>query len=452
MEMETIDREYKETFGDSALRAICAMANTRGGEVIVGVTDDGKVKGIEIDNKELERITQKIAGKLGLHPRIEVKEKNGKKIIVITVQKSNVPISLNGKYYERVGNTTREMKPERLREFFLKRANWDSLINEEATFNEIDVETVKMFIRMANAKGRLTVFDENTDTKALFEHLKLSNKGRLTNAAIILFGKEPQKYFLNAVLRVIRLKNEITPIGDRLVNGNLFRQVIEGEEAIKNFLGVRYEIKGLAREEIWDYPLPAIREALINALIHRDYFRWNVQTQIKIFDDYIWFYNTGGLPEGITIEQLKEPHPSVPRNPLIVHIFYLAGFIEEMGSGTGRIIDNMKSAGLPEPEFKEEMRGFSVYLRKDIYTEENLRKLNLNERQIKAVMYVKEKGKITNREYREMFSITDRTALNDLKDLCEKGILVRIGKTGRSTEYILAELGSKPEKPEINPK
>jgi len=452
MEMEIIDREYKEAFGDSVLKAICAMANTRGGEVIVGVTDNGEVKGIEIDNKELERITQKIAGKLGLHPRIEVKEKNGKKIIVITIQRSNVPISFNGRYYERVGNTTREMKPERLREFFLKKANWDSLINEEADFDEIDEETVKMFIRMANAKGRLTVFDEDADTKALFEHLKLSNKGRLTNAAITLFGKEPQKYFLNAVLRVIRLKNEITPIGDRLIGGNLFKQVIEGEEAIKNFLGVRYEIKGLVREEIWDYPLPAIREALINALIHRDYFRWNVQTQIKIFDDYIWFYNIGGLPEGITIEQLKEPHPSVPRNPLIVHIFYLAGFIEEMGSGTGRIIDNMKSAGLPEPEFKEESGGFSVYFRKDIYTEEYLRKLNLNERQIKAVMYVKEKGKITNREYREMFSITDRTALNDLKDLCEKGILVRIGKTGRSTEYILAKSGNKPEKPEPNPK
>jgi len=436
MEMETIDREYKETFGDSVLKAICAMANTKGGEVIVGVADNGKLKGIEIDNKELERITQKIAGKLGLHPKIELKEKNGKKIIVITVQRSNVPISFNGKYYERVGNTAREMKPERLRQFFLKGANWDSLINEEATFDEIDEETVKMFIRMANAKGRLTVFDENTDAKTLFEHLKLLNKGRLTNAAIILFGKNPQKYFLNAVLRIIRLKNEITAIGDRMIDGNLFKQVREGKEVIKNFLGVKYEIKGLVREEVWDYPLPAIREALINALIHRDYFRWNVQTQIKIFDDYIWFYNIGVLPEGITIEQLKEPHPSVPRNPLIVHIFYLAGFIEEMGSGTGRMIDNMRSAGLPEPEFKEELGGFSVYLRKDKYTEEYLRKIGLSERQIKAVMYVKEKGKITNREYRTINAVSDETARLELSDLVKREILTSKGK-GRSIKYVL---------------
>nr|WP_284730382.1 ATP-binding protein [Thermosipho sp. 1244] len=225
-----------------------------------------------------------------------------------------------------------------------------------------------------------------------------------------------------------------------------------GEEAIKNFINVKYEIKELVRKEIWDYPLEAIREALLNALIHRDYFRWNVQTQIKIFDDYIWFYNIGGLPEGITLEQLKGPHSSVPRNPLLVHIFYLAGFIEEMGSGTERIIESMKSAGLPEPEFKEEMGGFSVYFRKDIYTEEYLKELGLNERQIKAVMYVKEKGRITNREYREMFNITDRTALNDLNGLCKKGIMIKVGKTGRSTKYILIKFGNKPEKPEINPK
>ncbi|MDK2946691.1 MAG: ATP-dependent helicase RecG [Thermosipho sp. (in: thermotogales)] len=351
--------------------------------------------------------------------------------------KSNVPISFNGRYYERVGNTTREMKSEKLKSFLLKGINWDSIINKDAGFNEIDEETVRMFIRLARAKGRLTIFDENVDLKTLFEHLKLSVNGKLTNGAIILFGKDPQKYFLNAVLRVLRLKNEITSIGDRFIGGNLFKQVITGEEAIKNFINVKYEIKGLVRKEIWDYPLEAIREALLNALIHRDYFKWNVQTQIKIFDDYIWFYNIGGLPEGITLEQLERPHSSVPRNPLIVHIFYLAGFIEEMGSGTGRIIENMKKAELPEPEFREEMGGFSVYFRKDIYTEEYLKELGLNDRQIRAVIYVKKNGKITNKEYQELVNTTKRTATRDLKDLTVKKILEQIGETGKGTYYIL---------------
>ena len=377
------------------------FTNTNGGEVIIGMSDKGEVKGIEITNEELERITGKIVGKLGIHPEITIEDYKGKEVLKIRVQKSNVPISFNGRYYERVGNTTREMKLEKLKEFFLKEVNWDYIVNESADFNEIDKETVRRFIRMAKNKGRLTMFDEDTDIKTLFEHLKLSIDGKLTNGAIILFGKNPQKYFLNAVLRVARLKNEITIIGDRLIEGNLFQQV--------------------------------------NSLIHRDYFKWNVQTQIKIFDDYIWFFNIGGLPEGIALEQLKKPHPSVPRNPLIVYVFYLAGLIEEVGSGIGRIMESIKHAELPEPEFKEEMGGFSVYFRKDIYTEEHLRNLGLTERQIKAVFYVKEKGRITNKEYQSISATSKRTASRDLKELINKGIFKQIGATGKGTYYVLSK-------------
>ncbi|RLD13456.1 MAG: transcriptional regulator [Caldiserica bacterium] len=441
--IEKDNLDYKENFGDSVLKTLCAFANTNGGEVIVGVSKNGKPKGVKIANQELEQITEKIIGKLGIHPEIKIEKYKGKDILKIKVKKSNVPISFNGRYYERVGNTTREMKPEKLKEFFLKGVNWDSMINEKAKFKDIDKEAVKNFLKMAKNKGRLTIFDEDTDVETIFEHLKLSIGGKLTNAAIILFGKDPQKYFLNAVLRIVRLKNEITIVGDRLIEGSLFKQVFEGEEAIKNFINVRYEIKGLVREEIWDYPIEAIREALINSLIHRDYFRWNVQTQIKIFDDYIWFFNIGGLPEGITLEQLRKTHPSVPRNPLIVHIFYLSGLIEEVGSGIGRIINSMKKAKLPEPEFKEEMGGFSVYFRKDIYTEEYLRKIGLNERQIKAVFYVKEKGRITNKEYQKLTGISRQMATIDLNHLVERGIFIKTGKAGAGVAYQLPKLPNK---------
>lgn len=434
--METHEIENKENFGEKALQTLCAFANTKGGILYIGISDNGQVKGINIDNETIKTIADKIVSLLGIHPEIEVEKRDGKEIIKISVKPSTIPISFKGKYYERVGNTTREMNPERLKEFLLKGTNWDGLINQEVSFDEIDEETTRLFIRKAKNTGRLTLFEENTDIKTIFEHLKLSVKGKLTNASIILFGKDPQKYFINAVLRIVRLKNQTTIIGDRLIAGNLFNQVVHGEESIKNFINVRYEIKKLEREEIWEYPLPAIREALINSLIHRDYFKFNVQTQIKIFDDYIWFYNIGGLPEGITLEDLKKPHSSVPRNPLIVHIFYLAGLIEEVGSGIGRIMDSLKIQGLPEPEFKEEMGGFSVKFYKDIYTEENLRKMGLNERQIKAVKYIKENGKITNREYQEINAVSNKTAFLELSALVKREILLNIG-SGRNLAYTL---------------
>ena len=436
--IETHNVEYKEKFTDRVLEDLCAFANTKGGTLYIGISDKGKIVGIDINSETIRAITEKITSKLGIHPEIEVERKNKKKIIKIFVKPSLIPISLNGRYYERVGNTTREMRQERMKEFLLKGTNWDGLINEKASFNEIDKETVKLFIRMAKDKGRLTIFAEDTDLKTVFEHLKLSVKGKLTNAAIILFGEDPQDYFINAVLRIVRLKNQTTIIGDRFITGNLFKQVFEGEEVIKNFISVRYEVKKLVREEVWEYPLAAIREALINSLIHRDYFKSNVQTQIKIFDDYIWFYNIGRLPEGITLEDLKKPHSSVPRNPLIVHIFYLAGLIEEVGSGIGRIIESLKSQGLPEPEFSEEQGGFSVRFYKDIYTEENLRKLGLNERQIKAVMYVKEKGYITLSLFAEIITnVSRKTLYRDLQHLVESGILREVGKKkGRRYELL----------------
>ena len=203
-------------------------------------------------------------------------------------------------------------------------------------------------------------------------------------------------------------------------------------------MSVRYEIRGVQREDIWDYPIEALREAVLNALTHRDYFNIANFILIKVYDDHIWFSNPGGLPEGITIEELKKPHSSFLRNPLLAKVFYLAGFIEQYGSGTVRMVEWMKQAGLPEPGYKEEMGGFSVYFYKDIYTEENLRKMDLNERQIKAVMYVKEKGKITNKEYQDINSCFRNTASNDLANLVEKEILKASKKKGKGSYYALS--------------
>lgn len=429
--------EFKEKFGDSVLKAISAFSNTEGGCVVIGVSDNKVIRGIEYSNRKLEEIADGIIGKLGIHPRIKVEKHGGKKVLIIEAPKSPVLIPFKGRYYKRVGNTTREMKPDELKSFLLRETKWDAQ-KVDCSIEEIDRETVMNFLRLAGRSGRLIAMDESAGISEVLERLKLLAGEKLTNGAVMLFGTDPQERFINAALRITRLKGSATIVGDRTIGGNLFKQVIEGEEAIKNFINVRYEIQGLQREEIWDYPLPAIREALLNALIHRDYFRWNVQIQIKIFDDSIWFFNVGGLPEGMTVEKLKATHASFPRNPLIAHVFYLAGFIEEIGTGIERMTKSLTSSGLPEPEFLEEMGGLSVRFRKDIHTMEHLKKIGLNERQIKAAVYVKEKGKITNKGYQEICETSERTASRDLSSLVSTGIFEQIGATGRGTAYILS--------------
>ncbi len=151
----------------------------------------------------------------------------------------------------------------------------------------------------------------------------------------------------------------------------------------------------------------------------------------------IIFWNPDGLPVGLSEEELYREHPSKPRNRLIAEVFHLAGYVKKWGSGTLRILRAFEDAKLPRPEFKEAFGGFQVVFYRDWLTGERLRELGLNERQVRAVLYVKEKGSITNREYREMFGVSAVIAARDLKDLFEKGIFEKTGKTGRGVRYIL---------------
>jgi len=429
--------EFKETFNDGVLKTISAFANTYGGLMVVGVNNKREVVGIDVDDENYQKIINTVVNKLGITPDFEIVEVNDKSILAIEVNKSYIPVSFEGRYYKRVGNTTRRMNFEELKRFFQRDLRWERLSERYFKIDEIDENSVRSFLRAAKAKGRLTVFNGDEPIEEIFGKLGLMENGKINNAGMLLFGKNPQKYFDHARVRVVRLKDNITIIGDRWIEGNLFNQFRETEEAIKNFINVRYEIKGFEREDIWDYPLEAIREAIANAILHRDYMR-AINVQIKVYDDRIWFYNVGGLPEDWDTEKLLSSHASMPRNPTIFNIFYLAGIVESVGSGIERMTNALKDAGLPELKIEANHVDFTLVFLKDVYTEEYLQKLGLNERQIKAVMYVKEKGRITNREYQELNLCSRNTASNDLKDLTQKGILKESGKKGMGAYYVIA--------------
>jgi ATP-dependent DNA helicase RecG len=434
---ETERVEFKEKLGESFYKTICAFANTRGGTILLGIGKKGEITGVEPSNKFLEDLTNRIVGKLSLYPEIATIDADEKRVIAVKVARAGFPISCEGRYYERVGNTTREISKEKLQALLLRSTPWDCLTCD-FPWEEVDAETVGRFIRLATDKKRLADFSVNEPPEVILQKLELISDEKLTNGALLLFGKNPQKHFINLCVRVGRLKTETTIIDDKWARGNLFQQFEETLNILKQHIGVRYEIKDIERDDIWEYPIPALREALLNALVHRDCFDAANPIVIKVYDDHIWIFNPGRLPEGITIEQLKKPHRSFVRNPLVAKAFYLAGYIEQYGSGTTRMVEWMKKAGLPEPEYKDEMAGFSVYFYKDIYTEEDLKKVGLNERQIKAIMYVKAKGRITNREYWDLIGGMSRATMSrDLSDLTARGILRMVGVAKRQLYYVL---------------
>lgn len=186
---------------------------------------------------------------------------------------------------------------------------------------------------------------------------------------------------------------------------------------------------------MWDYPFEALREAVINAICHRDY-RYDSEIQLKIYEDSLTIWNPGGLPPELTIDDLYDPrHASRPRNRLIAEVFYDIMLIEKYGSGIPRIIEACKRNRIPIPKFEEKFCGFLITFRKDFYTIEDIEKLRnqgFEDNQINTIIYIKENGKITNVEYQMLNNVKKRQAAYGLNKLIEKGIIERIRKGGKT--------------------
>jgi ATP-dependent DNA helicase RecG len=445
---ESQNVEYKENWKDEYLKTIAAFANSQGGKLYVGIDDNGQPVGVKNFKKILENLPNKIKNHLLITPLINLETINEKNIILIEIFPSSFPIFYSGKIFVRSGSTTQELTGLELSSFLLEKTGqtWDKLPTD-AEDNEIDSETIDKFIKIS--ESRLPLIKDLKDEKLLLKKLQLYTKDdKLNRAAVILFAKNPQMYFPSAYVKVGRFKTETEIIDTVIIDGNLFKQLDDIMKAIKKHINVRFDTsvkdlntESLSRRDIWDYPLDALREAVINALVHRDYLG-SAPIQIKIYDDRISIWNLGKLLPPLSIESLKQPHSGYQRNPQIATMFYYAGLIEAWGSGTLKMIELCKKQNLPEPQFIENAEGigdFTVVFNKDIYTEEYLRKMGLNDRQIKAAMYVKEKGKITNSEYKKINNTTKITASRDLSVLVIKGILEQIGGTGKGTHYILAK-------------
>jgi ATP-dependent DNA helicase RecG len=158
--------------------------------------------------------------------------------------------------------------------------------------------------------------------------------------------------------------------------------------------------------------------------------------QFRVYDNKISIWNDGNLPEGISLEKLKQPHSSKPRNLIIADVCFKGGLIDAWGRGTVKIIETCLDAGLPEPELIERDGGFLVTLFKNKFSEKELQKIGLNARQIRAVEYVKNNGEITTSVYTEVFNVSERTARNDLSELVDKQIFKRVGETNLA-KYVL---------------
>ncbi|RLF70746.1 MAG: hypothetical protein DRN55_08215 [Thermoplasmata archaeon] len=447
-ESESLELKRSLSEWRGIIETVSAFSNTKGGIIVVGVDDNKNLVGVDIGKGTIEDITNKILNNTEpkIYPEIKIAEGDGKRLIIIKVEEYPFDVVLAfGRPFKRVGrNTVRISKDEykrRILEIHKKEIYFDGQPLTEARINEIDEEKLREFVKKAREVRKLDV-EEKESVRNILKKLKLLKGNALTNAAILLFGREPERIFNQIGIKCVRFKgmdvsNEMLDFKE--IEGTLFTEVEEVEKFIFSNISLRAWIEDgkIRREERWEYPPKAIREALVNAIVHRDY-RTPSKVQIRIFDDRVEFWNPGRLPEGWTVETLKEEHTSEPFNPLVARMFFWIGYIEEIGTGTNKMIKWCKEWGLPEPDFQVRSGSIVITFRKSKLTDEYLEKLGLNEHEKEIIQLIKEKKKITSYDVQRKYGVSRDTANRWLNRLIGLNLVERVGR-GRTTYYILRE-------------
>lgn len=456
--------EFKEAWTDKALRDLCAFANTRGGTLYVGVRDDGAVVGTTADDAQQRLVANLCDTKLHLTPSVAVERHGDHIVLTVTVRPAARLVRLDGRYYRRVGTASVEMGEDETAARLVAQTGrtWDALPADATLEADIDAEAVRAFVRRAagRANPRLPAGMRDTDpVDVILGNLDLlAPDGRPTNAAVLLFGRRPQRLVRAAVVRMayFRSNDDFTAYPD--CAGTLFEQIdaalrqIESANPPTLAVGTTpsspggrdgASLKGAARRERAPYPVAALREAVTNAVVHRDYLRAGAEVEVKMFADRLVIANPGGLLPGVTLEALRRsPHRSERRNPLVAATLFTDYLVERYGTGTTRILEACRAAGLPEPVFEADASAFNVTLRRAVPAAERWAGVGLTARQLAALETLDGAGpggRLTNAEYQRQFGVSRPTAKRELDALTRVGALSRVGTRGAGVHYVLVD-------------
>jgi ATP-dependent DNA helicase RecG len=351
--------EFKASFGKDVIETLCAFANHRGGTVLIGVADDGKIIGTSCGSESLQAWANEIKQNTtpSIIPDVEMISIRGKSVVIFRVSEFPVkPVAFRDRYFKRVANSNHRMSLTEMANIHMQslQLSWDSYPEDQATVKDLSPRKMKTFLKRVREGGR---FKGEGDWQVVLEKLGYLKNGAPTHAAMILFGKNDPPYQLH----IGRFKTPSTIIDDRMMRGTLFDVVDDAMKFILSHIKVAFEITGdIQRREIPEYPPAALRELLLNAVVHRDYTS-PTDIQIKIFDNAITFFNPGRLYGDLTIEKLKtDSYQSRTRNKLIAEAFYLTRDIEKYGSGYIRIRREIADYPTMSFDYEESGDGFLV--------------------------------------------------------------------------------------------
>ena len=350
-EGESQTLEFKVSFDKACIESLVAFANARGGMILIGVANSGVIQGVTLGKETLNEWLGQIKSSTSpsLIPELFAYTFQGKRVVVISLQEFPVkPVNTRGRYFKRIASANHQLALSEISDLYLQslQLSWDAYQAGAHTLNDLSASKIKQFIKKVNESGRFAL--EVEDFAAL-EKLKYISNGRPTWAAMLLFAQEPLRHHVH----IGRFKTPSLIIDDRQFTDTLFEVIEQSMTFIISHVSVAFEFDGsLRRKERFAYPLNALREVLINAIIHRSYTDGS-DIQIKIFDHQISIFSPGTFYGGLSVADIHtDSYRSSLRNKLVAEAFYLTGNIEKYGSGFIRIRQALSD--YPELDFKVE--------------------------------------------------------------------------------------------------
>ena len=431
--------EYKQTWRDDFLKEICGFANAQGGTLYIGIADNGEVVGVENPHKLQEEIPNKIVQKLGIVCAINQHVKDGKTYLEIVVEPNMAAIAYNGAYYLRSGATKQELSGNALEEFLLRKRGrtWDSVPQPYLKIDDLDESSIKMFKEDAIRSQRMTEAELQLNNAELMDKLHLVEGDYLKRAAALIFHADPEKFITGAWVKIGFFNNQNQLLYQDEVHGSLFQQM----EKTMDFLTTKYakayiRYEGLQRVDELPIPRDALREAILNALIHKDYSSFT-PIQISVYDTKMMIWNTAILSQNWTAETLTQKHGSRPHNPDIAATFFRAGEVEAWGQGIERIQTYCADYGCPAPEWRYDGAGVWTVLYNKVNpnnvekgvkkTTEKATEKATEKTTEKILSIIKINPQVTYKELAEALGLTEDGIYSSVKSLRSRGILRRIG-------------------------
>ena len=438
--MESQNTEYKESWRDEYIKWIGGFANAQGGKLYLGINDKGIVTGIADAKKLLEDIPNKTKDILGILVDVHLKIKNKLHYIEIVTEPYPYPISYKGQYYYRSGSTKQELKGAALDKFILQKQGrrWDAVPLPNLAVRNLSAAAIADFKNKAANTQRISpeVLKEKTPQLLQKLHLK-ADAVYLKRAAALLFHPDPEKYITGAYVKIGFFNTDDDLAYQDEIHGPVFEQVEKTMDLLlTKYLQAAISYKGINRIETFPIPQAALREAVLNAVVHKDYSS-NAPIQISVYNNKLMIWNAGQLPDNWTVARLSTKHPSQPNNPDVANCFFRAGLIEAWGRGTLKILQECKIAKAATPVFKNEEADFWVIFSYKNAIQNNPEKIpvagTLAE---KIIELIRVNNSITIISLAKQLEVAARTVERILKELQQQEKVERTGSK-KSGEWIL---------------